>query len=200
MDSKRVFDIVVSAILLLILAPVLLGLVIVVAATMGRPVLFRQTRVGRGDSLFVLTKFRTMRDGDEPDEERLTRFGSLMRSTSLDELPELWHVLVGDMSLVGPRPLLPHYLPLYSSRQRRRHEVRPGITGLAQVSGRNAVDWDERLELDVVYVDHRSWRNDLAILLETVPAILRHDEVAADGHVTMPEFLGSESESHTATG
>ena len=200
MVSKRVFDIVVSAILLVLLVPVLVGVGIVVATTLGRPVLFRQTRVGRNDSLFVLTKFRTMRDGDEPDELRLTRFGSFLRSTSLDELPELWHVLVGDMSLVGPRPLLTQYLPRYSTRQRRRHEVRPGITGLAQVSGRNAVGWEERLELDVVYVDGWCWRADLAIMWETAPAVLRRNEVSADGHVTMPEFLGTRSESHSATG
>ncbi|MBY0277517.1 sugar transferase, partial [Candidatus Binatia bacterium] len=157
----------------------------------GGPVLFRQRRPGRGGAPFTLVKFRTMRAGDAPDAERLTRVGRIVRALSLDELPQLWNVVRGDMSLVGPRPLLPQYLERYTPRQMRRHEVPPGITGLAQVAGRNALTWEERFELDVWYVEHRSLALDARIVLRTIAAVLGRRGVSADGHATMPEFLGS---------
>jgi lipopolysaccharide/colanic/teichoic acid biosynthesis glycosyltransferase len=159
-----------------------------VAATMGRPVLFRQRRPGLDGRPFTLYKFRTMRSGPGDDADRLTPLGRLLRTTSLDELPELWNVLRGDMSLVGPRPLLPEYLDRYSPRQARRHEVRPGLTGLAQVSGRNAVAWDDRLELDVRYVETWSIGGDLRILARTVAFVVRGDGITAADHATMPGF------------
>lgn len=162
-----------------------------VRRTMGSPVLFRQERPGRDGEPFTLVKFRTMRDGDGSDEERLTGFGRLLRSTSLDELPELWNVVRGDMSLVGPRPLLVRYLDRYTPEQARRHEVRPGLTGLAQVNGRNASSWEDRLALDVRYVNEWTIGGDLRIIARTVLAVVRRDGVSADDHVTMPEFLGT---------
>jgi lipopolysaccharide/colanic/teichoic acid biosynthesis glycosyltransferase len=194
---KRAMDVIGAGILLLITLPLLIIVAVVVRVTMGAPVLFRQVRPGlRGDPL-TLYKFRTMleaKDADErtlPDVHRLTKFGRFLRSTSIDELPELVNVLRGDMSLVGPRPLLVEYLPLYSPRQARRHEVRPGITGLAQVSGRNSVGWDERLELDVAYVDSWSIAGDMRILLRTLAQVVRRDGIAAEGHATMPHFEGT---------
>jgi lipopolysaccharide/colanic/teichoic acid biosynthesis glycosyltransferase len=156
-------------------------------------VLFRQVRPGLAGQPFELVKFRTMRSGTGSDAERLTSLGRFLRSTSLDELPELWNVLRGDMSLVGPRPLLVEYLDLYSPRQARRHEVRPGITGLAQVAGRNLVGWDERFELDVEYVERRSLGLDLRILWRTAVAVVRREGVTAEGEATMPPFRGSAS-------
>jgi lipopolysaccharide/colanic/teichoic acid biosynthesis glycosyltransferase len=156
-------------------------------------VLFRQVRPGRHGELFTILKFRTMRDGPGADAERLTSLGRWLRATSLDELPELWNVLRGDMSLVGPRPLLVEYLPLYSPRQSRRHEVRPGLTGLAQVAGRNLVDWEERFELDVEYVDTRSLALDLRIIGQTVAAVLRREGISGEGEATMSPFRGSET-------
>jgi lipopolysaccharide/colanic/teichoic acid biosynthesis glycosyltransferase len=158
---------------------------------MGPPVLFRQVRPGRGGRLFTLRKFRTMRSGSGPDEERLTSIGRWLRRTSLDELPELWNVVAGDMSLVGPRPLLVEYLDLYSPRQARRHDVRPGLTGLAQVEGRNLVDWDARLELDVRYVETRTLGLDLRILWRTIGLVLRREGISAEGEATMAPFRGS---------
>ncbi len=164
---------------------------------MGAPVLFRQTRPGLAGRPFQMIKFRTMRDavGPDgqplPDAERLTRFGKWLRSTSLDELPELWNVLKGEMSLVGPRPLLMEYLPLYSPEQARRHEVRPGLTGWAQVNGRNAISWERKFALDVWYVDHQSLWLDLRIILMTVQKIIRRDGISAEGSVTMEKFTGS---------
>jgi lipopolysaccharide/colanic/teichoic acid biosynthesis glycosyltransferase len=175
----------------LVLASVPMGVIAVaVARTMGRPVLFRQERPGLAGEPFTLYKFRTMRDGPEPDAERLTALGRFLRTASLDELPELWNVFRGDMSLVGPRPLLMHYLPLYSDRQALRHEVRPGLTGLAQVSGRNLTTWEERLELDAVYVETWTVGGDLRIILQTIASVLRREGIAAEGHATMPEFGG----------
>jgi sugar transferase EpsL len=194
---KRAFDIVVSAAMLLVLAPVMLLMTLLVRLKLGRPVLFAQERPGRAGRLFRLYKFRTMndeRDGEGslcPDEERLGRFGRTLRSTSLDELPELWNVLKGDMSLVGPRPLLVEYLERYTPEQARRHELRPGITGLAQVRGRNALSWEERFDLDVWYVDNRSLSLDAKILLETVSAVLGRKGIAQDGQATMSRFTGS---------
>ena len=194
---KRFWDLAVSVVGLVILSPVLLILAVVVRVKLGSPVLFRQMRPGRDGELFKLIKFRTMTDSRDsqgdllPDSERLTRFGQFLRSTSADELPELWNVLRGDMSIVGPRPLLVEYLPLYSPHQGRRHEVRPGITGLAQVRGRNSLTWDEKFDLDVWYVDNRSVRLDFAIIFWTFASIFKREGISADGSATMPPFQGS---------
>ncbi len=193
---KRFFDIAVSGLLLVLLSPLLAFLALLVRRRLGSPVLFRQRRPGKDAKPFEMLKFRTMTDAHGPDgalladAERLTAFGRFLRSTSLDELPELWNVLRGDMSLVGPRPLLMEYLPLYSPEQARRHEVRPGITGWAQVNGRNAISWEEKFTLDAWYVDHRSFWLDLKTLWLTVrKVLLRHDISAADD-ATMPVFTG----------
>ncbi|MBX3315011.1 MAG: sugar transferase [Actinobacteria bacterium] len=190
---KRSVDIVASAVSLAVAAVPMAILAALVRRDVGTPVLFRQTRPGRDARPFDLIKFRTMRHGEGDDEERLTDLGRFLRSTSLDELPELWNVLRGDMSLVGPRPLLTRYLPLYSPRQARRHEVRPGLTGLAQVEGRNALDWEERFELDVRYVDTWSFFGDVTIIVRTVWSVLRRDGISAEGHATMPEFRGADA-------
>ena len=184
--GKRVFDIVCSASALLVLAPVLGVTAILVRRKLGRPVLFRQTRTGRDKQPFTIVKFRTMtdeRDGDGallPDSERLTPLGRLLRATSLDESPELWNVLKGDMSLVGPRPLLPRYDEIYTEREAKRFDVLPGVTGWAQINGRNDIGWDDRLACDVWYVEHRSLALDLRILLLTVLKVLRRSNVQAD--------------------
>lgn len=197
---KRAFDIVVAAALLVVLAPLMAMIALAVRIGLGQPVIFVQERPGKGGRVFRLYKFRTMRDARGPDgtplpdAERLTGLGRFLRASSLDELPELWNVLRGDMSLVGPRPLLVEYLDRYSPRQARRHEVRPGITGLAQVSGRNALGWDERLELDVRYVDERTFWLDLRILLLTLGTVVRREGIASDGHATMPEFTGDDGD------
>lgn len=197
--GKRLFDAVIAGAALLVLAPVLVGLAGLIWLKLGRPVLFKQTRPGLDGAPFEMIKFRTMTDQrDEsgrlcPDEERLTPFGRWLRATSADELPELWDVLKGEMSLVGPRPLLMQYLSRYSARQRRRLEVRPGITGWAQVNGRNALSWDERFELDVWYVDNRSFRLDLKILVMTLLQVVRSQGISSSGHATMPEFMGSDA-------
>lgn len=196
LDAQRVLDLAVATPALILSLPVQAVVAGVVRRRLGSPVLFRQERPGLHGELFTMRKFRTMRDVDEAhglvtDEQRLTPFGSFLRSTSLDELPTLWNIVRGDMSLVGPRPLLPQYLDRYTAEQARRHDVRPGLTGLAQVSGRNALTWEQRLALDVEYVDTRSLALDLRILWRTVATVLRREGVAAQGHVTMPEFLGS---------
>ncbi|SCL32765.1 Sugar transferase involved in LPS biosynthesis (colanic, teichoic acid) [Micromonospora nigra] len=193
---KRLFDVVLAAALLLLTAPLMAAVAVVVAVGLGRPVLFRQRRVGRDDRLFELVKFRSMREPDPArglvsDADRLTPLGRWLRASSLDELPTLWNVLRGDMSIVGPRPLLPEYLGRYSPTQARRHEVRPGVTGLAQVRGRNSLDWDDKLALDVEYVDRRSLRLDLSILVATVRTVLGREGISATGSATAPEFLGS---------
>ncbi len=196
--AKRALDVAVSGSILAIGAPLLAATAGAIAVTMGRPVLFRQTRIGRGERRFEVLKFRTMTDavGPDgaplPDEERLTRLGRWLRKTSLDELPQLVNVLRGDMSLVGPRPLLVRYLDRYTPEQRRRHEVLPGITGWTQVNGRNALSWAEKFERDVWYVDHWSLRLDLKILAQTAIRVATGDGVSADGHATMPEFMGEE--------
>jgi lipopolysaccharide/colanic/teichoic acid biosynthesis glycosyltransferase len=200
---KRLFDVVVSLVLLVVLSPVMLTVAIVVRLGLGRPVLFKQQRPGLRDRPFTLLKFRTMsRHGDShgrllPDAQRLTKLGRFLRSTSLDELPELFNVLKGDMSLVGPRPLLTKYLPLYTAEQLRRHEVRPGITGWAQVNGRNAITWERKFELDVWYVDHRSFLLDLKILAITALKIVKREGISQQGEATAAEFLGT-SNSATA--
>ncbi len=182
---------------LLCLAPVMAVTALIVRATMGGPVLFRQVRPGRGGRLFQVYKFRTMLDAHDadgqplPDEQRLTRTGRFLRATSLDELPQLWNVLRGDMSLVGPRPLLVEYLPRYSAEQARRHDVLPGITGWAQVNGRNALGWDERFRLDVWYVDHWSLALDVKILALTLLRVVQRQGISFSGEATMFKFLGS---------
>ncbi|GAA0453801.1 sugar transferase [Actinoplanes capillaceus] len=203
--AQRAIDIGVSATALVVTAPVMAGVAAAVAANLGRPVLFRQRRPGLHGRPFTLVKFRTMRDVDErrglvTDADRLTGLGRALRSTSLDELPTLWNVLRGDMSLVGPRPLLMQYLDLYSPDQARRHLVRPGVTGLAQVSGRNLLDWEERLALDVWYVDHRSLALNAKICLRTVLTLFRREGISAPGEATMPLFTGSPRAASEAAG
>lgn len=194
---KRLFDIVLALLLLLILLPVLIAVAITVRVSMGSPIIFKQVRAGLHGRPFVMYKFRTMTDArDEegrllPDALRLTKVGRFLRATSLDELPELLNVLKGDMSLVGPRPLRVEYLPLYTPEQARRHEVPPGITGWAQVNGRNAISWEQRFELDVWYVDNRSIVLDIKILLLTLVSVLKREGIHAEGHPTMPRFKGS---------
>ena len=194
---KRLFDFSAAALGLLLLALPLLVLTLLVRRKLGRPAFFRQVRPGRHGRPFQMVKFRTMTDARGPDgallpdADRLTPFGRFLRGSSLDELPELWNVLRGDMSLVGPRPLLMEYLPRYNARQARRHEARPGITGWAQVNGRNALSWEEKFEQDVWYVDHRSMVLDLKILCLTVSQMIRPKGVNAEGHVTMPKFHGT---------
>ena len=194
--SKRILDVVGAALLLVLLTPVLGGIAIGIRLRLGSPVLFRQVRVGRFGEHFELVKFRTMRPPNvgvvdpETDGQRLVPFGRKLRSSSLDELPTLVNVLRGNMSLVGPRPLLPEYVPLYSREHARRLEVPPGLTGWAQVRGRNALTWSDRFDLDVWYVDHRSHMLDGRILLETVRSVLNREGIAADGHVSMPKFTG----------
>lgn len=190
---KRTVDIIGAGCGLLVSGLPLGVLALVIRRDLGGPVLFRQVRPGRHGHPFTLFKLRTMRDGAGDDEARLTDLGRFLRSTSLDELPELWNVLRGDMSLVGPRPLLTQYLDLYDGRQARRHEVRPGLTGLAQVEGRNALGWSERFELDVHYVETWTVPGDIAIIARTVWSVLRRDGVSAEGHATMPEFTGKAS-------
>ncbi|NLO88838.1 MAG: sugar transferase [Clostridia bacterium] len=206
MFLKRFIDIVLSLIGLIILSPLMIIIAVLVFINLGSPVLFRQVRPGLHGRPFVLYKFRTMRDlrDDEghllPDELRLTRFGRFLRSTSLDELPELFNVLKGEMSLVGPRPLLMEYLERYTPEQARRHEVKPGITGWAQVNGRNAISWEEKFKLDVWYVDNWSIVLDFKILLLTFIKVLKRESISADGHATMPEFKGSQGSGHQIGG
>ena len=194
---KRILDIVLAITALTVLSPLLLVVSVSVLIFIGRPVLFRQQRIGFRCLPFTMYQFRTMADlraADGtllPDAERLTSTGRILRSTSLDELPELWNVLRGEMSLIGPRPLLVEYLPLYSKEQNRRHEVLPGITGWAQVNGRNSLTWEERFALDVWYVDHRTIWLDLRILVMTVGRIFRRQGISAAGSATMPKFTGS---------
>ena len=195
---KRLIDVVVSGAALVALSPVLLVLAVAIRSTLGSPVLFRQVRPGFKGKPFTMLKFRTMRETRDingnslPDEQRLFPFGRWLRSTSLDELPALWCVLRGDMSLVGPRPLLAEYLPLYTREQARRHDVRPGITGWAQVNGRNALSWPERFALDVWYVDHHSLRLDFRILWVTLLKVFTQEGISQRGHATMPKFTGQE--------
>lgn len=196
--GKRLIDVGMTVIALALAWPVLLGLAVLVRITHGPPILFRQTRPGLHGRPFRLIKFRTMCSAFDaqgrplPDAERLTRLGRWLRATSLDELPELWNVLRGDMSLVGPRPLLMEYLPLYSAEQARRHEVRPGITGWAQVNGRNSLSWEEKFELDVWYVEHQSLWLDIKIMAFTIRKVLLREGISAQGEDTMPRFTGSQ--------
>jgi len=195
---KRLFDIIISFIALIVFSPILFLVSRKVAKNLGSPVLFKQKRPGLKGEVFEMIKFRSMRDAVDaqgntlPDSERLTPFGEKLRSSSLDELPGLWSVLKGDMSLVGPRPLLVEYLPLYSEVQAQRHNVRPGITGWAQVNGRNAISWEEKFKLDVWYVENQSFWLDIKILFLTVKKVFIKDGVSADGEATMSKFTGSE--------
>ncbi len=195
---KRFFDLISSSVLLLFLSPLLILVGLLVRLKLGRPVLFIQIRPGLKEKPFRLIKFRTMTtETDErgeilSDEKRLKNFGRFLRSTSLDELPELWNILKGEMSLVGPRPLLMEYLPRYNDRQKKRHTVRPGLTGWAQINGRNSTGWGERLEMDVWYVENRSMTLDFKILLLTIGKVLRRDGISSENHVTQEEFMGIE--------
>ena len=197
---KRFFDIVLSACALVVLSPVLLVVAILVRVKLGSPVIFCQERPGKDERIFKMYKFRSMTDQrDEngellPDEVRLTKFGKALRSTSLDELPELWNIFKGDMSIVGPRPLLVKYLPLYNEEQRHRHDVRPGLTGLAQVNGRNAITWEEKFSLDVQYVSNVTFLNDMKIIFATVGKVFRRDGIQGANAATMEEFMGTPEE------
>jgi lipopolysaccharide/colanic/teichoic acid biosynthesis glycosyltransferase len=197
---KRMIDVVCSASALIILSPLLLIVAVLVRIKLGSPVLFCQDRPGKDEKIFRLYKFRTMTDAKDKngnllsDSERLTKFGQKLRSTSLDELPELFNILKGDLSIVGPRPLLIQYLPLYNEHQHRRHEVRSGLTGYAQVNGRNAISWEEKFDLDVYYVDHISFLLDLKILIQTVVTVFRREGITGEGSDTMEVFRGSNLE------
>lgn len=194
---KRVFDGVAASAALILFSPILFVVAILVRQKLGSPILFTQVRPGLGGQPFKMVKFRTMLDAHDahgnplPDEQRLTQFGSFLRSTSLDELPGLWNVIKGDMSLVGPRPLLMEYLPLYTPEQAKRHNVRPGVTGWAQINGRNAISWEEKFKLDTWYVDHQSFLLDLKIILLTIKKVLIRDGISAKGEVTMSKFTGT---------
>ena len=198
--AKRLFDIAVTMVAGIVALPVFLLVALAVRIDVGSPVLFRQTRPGLGGKAFQLVKFRSMTDahGESgrllPNEQRITRFGRFLRASSLDELPELWNVLKGDMSLVGPRPLLMEYLPLYTAEQARRHELRPGITGWAQVNGRNTASWDDRFAMDLWYVDNHGFWLDLKILALTVVKVLRRDDISVPGRDTIERFKGSEKQ------
>ncbi|MGM6455190.1 sugar transferase [Vibrio parahaemolyticus] len=197
---KRLFDFLVALIALILLSPIIVLVAWKIRKKLGSPVLFRQTRPGLNGKPFEMVKFRTMKDAvDEqgnllPDSDRMTPFGEKLRNSSLDELPGLWSVLKGDMSLVGPRPLLMRYLPLYNEEQARRHDARPGVTGWAQINGRNAISWEEKFALDVWYVDNQTFWLDIKILLLTVKKVFVKEGISADDHVTMPEFEGSKDD------
>lgn len=194
---KRCFDILAAGAGLILLSPVIAVVAYLIRKRLGSPVLFRQIRPGLDGKPFEMIKFRTMRDAVDaqgnplPDAQRMTPFGSFLRSSSLDELPELWNVIKGDMSLVGPRPLLMEYMPLYNAEQLRRHEARPGVTGWAQINGRNALSWEDKFKLDVWYVDNQSLLLDIKIILLTVKKVLVRDGISGDGEVTMSKFTGS---------
>lgn len=197
---KRFFDIVSSLIAIIVLSPVLVITSILVRTKLGSPVLFKQERPGKDEKIFTLMKFRTMTDEKDengellPDEVRLTKFGKFLRSTSIDELPELFNILKGDMSVIGPRPLLVRYLPRYNAHQHRRHEVRPGLSGWAQVNGRNTVSWEDKFDMDVEYVDNYNLVMDIKILFMTVINVLKHDGISSETSATMEEFMGLETE------
>ena len=195
---KRLLDIIIASIALILLAPLYAFVAYKVKKNLGSPVLFRQVRPGLHGKPFEMIKFRTMKDAIDakgqplPDSERLTAFGKMLRSTSLDGMPELWNVIKGDMSIVGPRPLLTEYLPLYNEEQAKRHNVRPGMTGHAQVNGRNAIGWEEKFKLDTWYVEHQSTLLDFKIMFKTVHKVLAKDDISAEGEATMTRFTGTE--------
>ncbi len=194
---KRILDITIASTALILLSPVYFIVAHKVKKNLGSPVLFRQVRPGLNGQPFEMIKFRTMKDALDadgnplPDSERLTPFGKMLRATSLDEMPELWNVIKGDMSIVGPRPLLMEYLPLYNERQAKRHNVRPGITGYAQVNGRNAISWEKKFELDTWYVENQSLWLDFKIMLKTVKKVIAKDDISAEGEATMTKFTGT---------
>ncbi|WP_342610538.1 sugar transferase [Staphylococcus hsinchuensis] len=194
---KRLFDFTVSLIGLVITSPIIVVSSILIAKKLGKPVLFRQTRPGKDEVPFEIYKFRTMTDEKDeygellPDEQRMTKLGSTIRSASIDELPQLINVLKGDLSLVGPRPLLMEYLPLYNEEQRKRHSVKPGITGWAQINGRNAITWEQKFKLDVWYAENQSFKLDMYILYKTVENVLKKKDISTDAHVTMERFKGN---------
>lgn len=196
--GKRILDILLSGIALIVLSPIILIVGILVRIKLGSPIIFKQERPGKSEKIFSMYKFRTMTDERDhngeylPDEIRLTKFGKMLRATSLDELPELWNILKGDMSIVGPRPLLVEYLPLYSERQRKRHNVRPGLTGLAQVNGRNAISWEEKFEYDYLYIEDYSFTKDINIIWHTIKKVLKHDGITSNSSVTNEKFTGNE--------
>ncbi|MNG58922.1 putative sugar transferase EpsL [compost metagenome] len=195
---KRLLDIIIASTALILLSPLYAFVAYKVKKNLGSPVLFRQVRPGLHGKPFEMIKFRTMKDAVDangqplPDSERLTAFGKMLRSTSLDEMPELWNVIKGDMSIVGPRPLLTEYLPLYNEEQAKRHNVRPGMTGYAQVNGRNAIGWEEKFKLDTWYVEHQSILLDFKIMFKTVHKVLAKDDISAEGEATMTRFTGTE--------
>ena len=197
---KRLLDIIIASIALILLSPLYAFVAYKVKKNLGSPVLFRQVRPGLHGKPFEMIKFRTMRDALDaqgnplPDSERLTSFGKMLRSSSLDEMPELWNVIKGDMSIVGPRPLLTEYLPLYNTEQAKRHNVRPGMTGHAQVNGRNAIGWEEKFKLDTWYVENQSTRLDFKIMFKTVHKVLAKDDISAEGEATMTKFVGSKTD------
>lgn len=197
---KRLFDIIIATTALIILSPLYIIVAYKVKKNLGSPVLFRQVRPGLYGKPFEMIKFRTMKDAVDaqgnplPDSERLTPFGKMLRATSLDEMPELWNVIKGDMSIVGPRPLLMEYLPLYNEQQAKRHNVRPGMTGHAQVNGRNAISWEQKFELDTWYVENQSLWLDFKIMLKTVKKVIAKDDINAEGEATMSKFIGSKQE------
>lgn len=196
--GKRILDILLSGIALIVLSPIILIVGILVRIKLGSPIIFKQERPGKSEKIFSMYKFRTMTDERDhngeylPDEIRLTKFGKMLRATSLDELPELWNILKGDMSIVGPRPLLVEYLPLYSEKQRKRHNVRPGLTGLAQVNGRNAISWQEKFEYDYLYIEDYSFTKDINIIWHTIKKVLQHDGITSNSSVTNEKFTGNE--------
>lgn len=196
--GKRILDILLSGIALIVLSPIILIVGILVRIKLGSPIIFKQERPGKSEKIFPMYKFRTMTDERDhngeylPDEIRLTKFGKMLRATSLDELPELWNILKGDMSIVGPRPLLVEYLPLYSEKQRKRHNVRPGLTGLAQVNGRNAISWQEKFEYDYLYIEDYSFTKDINIIWHTIKKVLKHDGITSNSSVTNEKFTGNE--------
>ncbi|ENO8768914.1 MULTISPECIES: sugar transferase [Enterococcus] len=196
--GKRILDILLSGIALIVLSPIILIVGFLVRIKLGSPIIFKQERPGKSEKIFSMYKFRTMTDERDhngeflPDEIRLTKFGKILRATSLDELPELWNILKGDMSIVGPRPLLVEYLPLYSEKQRKRHNVRPGLTGLAQVNGRNAISWEEKFEYDYLYIEDYSFTKDINIIWHTIKKVLKHDGITSNSSVTNEKFTGNE--------
>ena len=199
---KRILDFICSLVAIIILSPIFLILWILVKIKLGTPVLFKQERPGLNEKVFTLYKFRTMTDEKDEngkllsDEERLTKFGKILRSTSLDEIPELFNILKGDMSIVGPRPLLVKYLPLYNENQKHRHDVRPGLTGLAQINGRNSITWEEKFEYDIEYVNNISFFEDVKIVLKTFIKVFRRDGITQENNVTMDAFMGSKKENN----
>jgi lipopolysaccharide/colanic/teichoic acid biosynthesis glycosyltransferase len=199
---KRILDVVIASTALVVLSPLYAFVAYKVKKNLGSPVLFRQVRPGLNGQPFEMIKFRTMKDAVDaqgnplPDSERLTAFGKMLRATSLDEMPELWNVIKGDMSIVGPRPLLMEYLPLYNEEQAKRHDVRPGMTGYAQVNGRNAIGWEEKFKLDTWYVENRSLWLDFKIMLKTVKKVISKDDISAEGEATMTRFTGSKQQDH----